>query len=466
LRFDRPSPPRSSGFIRQGSDTMAVPDRDVTVIGAGIVGVCCALYLQREGFQVRLIDRGGPGEGASFGNAGNLGFASCVPMAMPGVLKKVPRMLFDADAPLKLRMSHLPRALPWLLRFIAASRPSAVEGIADARHSLLSRLHEGYDPLIADAGAQDLINPSGLIMTWESEEAFAGAAYALDLRRRRGIHFETLDGNEARQIEPSLSPAVTRAVYIPRLAHVLDPLRLTQALARNFERRGGAVVRAAASGFEIGPDGPRKVMVIAAASTPRRDFGRRSRGRWPNNDVRWRPARYRHVPRQETAARGVSADRYIAVTHMKGIRAAGIANHRARRAAGGDQRAPCAAAQALVPSPASRSEWIPRQSYPIKPVIGRSPRYANVYFAFGHDHIGLSLAGITGKLIGELVAGRPTSVDLAPFRPDRFDPRGGVAGPGKGGVDEMSLDFSVVYSAGCSSRAPAYLLRLGTVLGG
>ena len=101
-------------------------NRDATVIGAGIVGVCCALYLQREGFQVRLVDRGEPGEGASCGNAGNLGFASCVPAAMPGILKKVPGMLLDADSPLKLRWSHLPRALPWFLRFVANARPARV----------------------------------------------------------------------------------------------------------------------------------------------------------------------------------------------------------------------------------------------------------------------------------------------------------------------------------------------------
>jgi D-amino-acid dehydrogenase len=415
---------------------MAVPDRDVTVIGAGIVGTCCALYLQREGFKVRLVDRAGPGEGASFGNAGNLGFASCVPLGLPGVMKKVPRMLFDADSPLRLRINHLPKALPWLLRFLAASRPAAVEAIADARHSLLSRLHEGYDPLVADAGAKDLINPSGLIMTWESEEAFAGAAYALDLRRRRGIHFETLDGNEARQIEPALTPAVVRAIHIPRLAHVLDPLRLTQALARSFAEKGGEVVRAAVRGFEIGPEGPTGIVTERGGMPARRVVI--AAGAWSRplaaqlgSAVPLEAECGYHVmfPEQELTLRVavMSADRYIAVTHMKeGIRAAGIAEF-----AGIDAPVDMAIArrvgrqaQALLPRLKGEPgrEWMgPRPSHPdSKPVIGRSPRFANVWFAFGHDHIGLALAGITGKLIGELVAGRRPSVDLAPFRPDRF----------------------------------------------
>ena len=107
-------------------------DKTVTVIGAGIVGVCCALHLQREGFKVRLVEKGEPGRAASFGNSGSFGIASCVPFAMPGVLKKVPRMLFDPDSPLKLRWSHVPKALPWFLRFIEAARPSRVEAIVVA----------------------------------------------------------------------------------------------------------------------------------------------------------------------------------------------------------------------------------------------------------------------------------------------------------------------------------------------
>src|SRR5262249_17036032 len=125
---------------------------------------------------------------------------------------------------------------------------------------LLSRLHDGIDPLVEQAGAGHLIEQSGLLMTFESEEAFAGAAYGIDLRRRRGVALDVLDGNEARQIEPALTPAVVRAVHVPRLAHTVDPLRLTQALARSFERNGGELVRATARGFDIGPDGPRRIL--------------------------------------------------------------------------------------------------------------------------------------------------------------------------------------------------------------
>ena len=414
-------------------------DSEITVIGAGGVGVCCALYLLREGFQVRLIDRAGPGAGASSGNAGNLALASCVPAAMPGVLKRVPGMLFDAESPLKLGWRHLPQALPWFLRFIAASRPARVEAIAAARNSLLSRLHEGLDPLLADAGAEDLIEASGLLMTFESEEAFAAAAYGIDLRRRNGVHLDVLDANEARQVEPALAPAVVRALHVPGLAHTVDPLRLIQALAQDFERRGGEIVRATVRGFEIGPDGPRRVLtierggldagrIVIAAGVWSRRLAAQLGTRVPLEAERGYHTMFADPGGVRMRVSVMSADRYIAVTPMtEGVRATGIAEFAAPDAPPemANARLVRRHAEALVPGlkTAGRvSEWMgPRPSHPdSKPVIGRSPRFPNVFFAFGHDHIGLSLAGITGKLIGELAAGRPPSVDLTPFRPDRF----------------------------------------------
>src|SRR4029079_16887708 len=149
-RGARQGRPRGSidGFVL--AELMA---QSATVIGAGLVGVCCALHLQREGFTVRLVEKGEPGKAASFGNSGSFGTASCVPFALPGVLKKVPKMLFDPTSPLKLRWSHVPSALPWFLRFIESARPSRVEEIARARNSLLIHTHAGYAPLIEGAAA-------------------------------------------------------------------------------------------------------------------------------------------------------------------------------------------------------------------------------------------------------------------------------------------------------------------------
>ncbi|MDE0811684.1 MAG: FAD-dependent oxidoreductase, partial [Alphaproteobacteria bacterium] len=235
----------------------------IAVVGAGMVGACCGLYLQREGFEVTIIDRDGPGEAASFGNLGSFGIASCVPGAMPGILKKIPGMLLDSEAPLKIRWGYAARALPWFFRFLQQSRRENVEANASARQSLLDKVHEGIDPLVADAEATHLMNQAGLLFTFESEAAFEGASYAFDLRRRNGALLDVLDGNEARQVEPALSPNVVRGIRVPNLTHTFDPLRLVQALVTLFERNGGRVERRSVRGFETGPDGVRAIRTDA-----------------------------------------------------------------------------------------------------------------------------------------------------------------------------------------------------------
>lgn len=410
--------------------------KTVTVVGAGIVGVCCALHLQREGFKVRLIDKGEPGMRASFGNSGSFGTASCVPFAMPGVLKKVPKMLFDSESPLKLRWSHVPRALPWFLRFIAAARPSRVEEIAAARNSLLVHTHAGYAPLIEGADATKWVDHNGLMMVFESEATFEGAAYALDLRRRHGVHMDVLDGNEARQMEPALSDKVIKAVSLPDVSRTIDPFRLTESLAKDFVRRGGEIVNSEVRGFEIGADGPTRIItdrgpleieqVVIAAGVWSRPLAKQL-----GTSVPLEAERGYHVmfANQDFALKRalVSADRNVSLAHMhEGIRATGVAEFAAPDAPADMRIADMVKRQAMALVPGLKGEpaskWMgPRPSHPdSKPVIGRSPRHKNVFFAFGHDHLGLTMAGITGKLVAELATGKPTTVDLAPFRPDRF----------------------------------------------
>ena len=406
------------------------------VIGAGMVGTCCALYLQQEGFDVTLVDKGAPGDGTSFGNLGCFGIASCVPPGMPGIVSKVPGMLLDPDAPLKLQWSHAWKAAPWFVRYIANTRRDRVEAIAAARQSLLNKVHETLDPLVREAGAGNLLCPGGLLFTFESEAAFQGASYAFEIRRRHGVPMEFLSGDEAREVEPSLTRSVVRAMHVPRLVFTLDPGGLVKSLAGLFERRGGRFLRRRVQGFALGPEGvsaietdhgtePVANVVIAAG------VWSRSLAQALGTKVPLESERGYHIMFHDSDIRmngGVlSADRYVSVTPMReGIRVGGFAEFAPPGAPLDRRRAATIAkiGQSLIPGLDSerRTEWVgSRPSHPdSKPAIGRSPRHRNAYFAFGHDHLGLTFGSITGKLIAELVAGKKPSVDLEPFRPDRF----------------------------------------------
>ncbi|MDP6787952.1 MAG: FAD-binding oxidoreductase [Rhodospirillales bacterium] len=411
-------------------------NRRATVVGAGIVGVCSALYLQREGFTVTLIDRRGPGEEASTGNGGCFGYASCVPLSMPGLALKAPLMLLDPDAPFKLRWRDAPRLAPWFLRFLGHCNKPSVEDIADARFALLSRMYDGFDPLLASAGADDMVIRDGMLYVFETEKALAQNAYGLDLRRRRGIEMEELSGDEAREMEPALGPSVRRAFFFPQVGRTINPLRLTQVLARHFTDRGGTVLRREVTDFEIGAEGPRRViaagggvdcdLVVIAAGTWSRPLARKLGSDFPLVAERG----YNVMLPDPGVAPGrcvISGERYVGITPMEhGLRVAGLAEFAAADAPPVYARAErlLGLLTGLFPgvNTAGFEPWMgPRPSLPDStPVIGWAPKHGNVLFAFGHDHIGLSTAGITGKLIGELAAGGPPSMDIEAYRPDRF----------------------------------------------
>jgi D-amino-acid dehydrogenase len=224
------------------------------VIGAGIVGTCCALHLQQRGFKVTVIDRAGPGEQCSFGNGGNLGYASCIPLATPGIWTRAPQMLFGHDG-----RSALPgrdcrgSRRGWHGSWRQAPRTESQRSPTRVRPCCAGSM-TGYAPPIASAGAQDLIHQGGLLYTWESEEAFRRAAPrraapSIEIRRRCGATVRVLSGAEAREMEPALTPRVTYATFIPEVSQVVNPLRLTQTLIASFTRFGGALLREEVTGF-------------------------------------------------------------------------------------------------------------------------------------------------------------------------------------------------------------------------
>jgi D-amino-acid dehydrogenase len=412
---------------------MTAPSKAL-VVGAGIVGTCCAVYLQREGFQVTLIDRDGPGEGCSSGNAGNFTVGSVFPQSMPGVWRKVPGMLMDPLHPLTIGWRHLPAAMPWFTRFAMNSRRRRVEEIALALKTIYSHLLDAYDTLLEDANARDLIVRRGRLTIYESERALQRDAYAMELRRRYGMDVEILNGDEARELEPALAPLIKRAAFVPQYAHTINPLRLTQVLAEHLVRNGGILLRETVKGFEGRDNGPPRVLtdvgshdadqvVIAAGAYSRRmaaELGSR---------VLLESERGYHLSMPDpgvTFTRTVmSSERFITITQMEpGLRVSGISEFSGLDAPPRYRLADVVLKHAkdLIPdlNPAGANRWMGnRPSTPDSlPIISRSPHNPNVLFAFGH--FGLTLGAISGKLIAEMAAGRPTTIDTTPYRVDRF----------------------------------------------
>ncbi|MCH7487233.1 MAG: FAD-binding oxidoreductase [Proteobacteria bacterium] len=426
-----------------GTNPSTGPGRAV-VVGAGIVGTCCALYLQRAGMAVTLIDRDGPGEGCSSGNAGNLGNGACVPSSLPGTVPKVPAMLLDPMHPLSIRWRHLPAALPWFVRFARAGRPARVEAIADALHSLQSRLFDAYAPLIADAGAADLIRRDGKLFVYESRAAFEGDSLGIEIRRRRGIELEDLDGDDVRRMEPALGPNVACGRFQKDTGHTVDPLRLVQALADSFAANGGTVLRERVTGFDR--DGPALRGVVTDAGVRRAPIVVLAAGAWSGRLVAQLGYRVPleseggyHVMLPEPGVNlripVLACERKVILSPMAdGLRLTGIAEFAGLDAPADYRRADVLVHHGRQMLPGLNVEggkrWRGhRPSTPDSlPVIGPAPRHPNLIFAFGHGRLGLGLGAITGRLVAQMATGQPTDVDPAPFRYERFL-RKGIAKP-------------------------------------
>jgi D-amino-acid dehydrogenase len=355
---------------------------------------------------------------------------------MPGVLREVPGMLLDPLGPLAIRWTYLPRIAPWLVRFVAASRPSRVEAIAAALRPLLAAAIDAYLPLLEAAGATDMLQRNGWLCLYETDESFRDAQYGIELQRRLGVTVEVLKAEEIRQAEPSLAPIYRHAVLSPENAHVLDPYRLAQRLAETIVRRGGRIERRALVGFEF--NGGRPVAARTAEGPMPFDAVVIAAGAWSRplaralgRDVPLDTERGYHItlpspgvmPRRPI----YSGDHSFAVAPLEiGLRFAGTVELGGLKAPPNYERAEklLTHARRMFPGLETRgaSRWMGfRPSMPDSlPVIGTVPGLPNAVLAFGHGHLGLTLGAITGKLTAALALDRPPALDVTPYRAERF----------------------------------------------
>ena len=422
--------------MASAADHPRLKRRRVVVVGAGAVGMACALTLRRDGHDVVVLDPQQPGEGASFGNAGIIANCTVDPLGMPGIVSRVPGMLLDPMGPLSIRWRYLPRIAPWLMQLVAASRPARVEAISCALAALLGNAVEIWADLVRGTQGEHYLTARGWIHGFETETAFAAMQPIIELRRRRGVRVEILGPHDLHDLEPAAAPIFRRVVYLPDTAFVTSPVRLVRALADTFVAAGGRFAQVRATGFGEAAPGLHQVTTereaypcdraVIAAGVWSRPLAAMLGSRVPLDTERGYHVMLRtpeHPPRHPISS---GERKFVIVPMLDGIRITGgvelaglhaPANFtRIRRMVGHARRILPGLGRDIV------SEWLGfRPSMPDSlPVIGRSPDRPWALFAFGHGHVGLTAAASTARVIADLVAERPPSIDLQPFRPDRF----------------------------------------------
>ena len=409
---------------------------DIAVIGAGIVGTSSALWLQRSGHNVALIDRVAPGMGTSFGNAGVFATYANVPLNSPTLPRRLPGLIFSKESPLHVNWAHVPRMAPWLIRFLRNCTQSRVEGISAALASLLEHAEDGAFPLFKDSGADRFIHSRGGLYLYDTEQSFAKAQGEIALRRKHGIKVDVLDPEEVGQLEPALAKVYAKGVYFPDNHQYVSPSDTIEAMAGHFTATGGTLVSADVKTISKLPDGILEIatsgtpvrcrqLVLAAGAFSKRLFGtlverlpleteRGFHAVFPghegllNRPVGWAPGGFYLSP----MSHGLRAAGTVDLGGLSDEVHQGNLDHIIRHA------------RRLLPDLPETPDttWVGhRPTLPDSlPVIGRSSRTPEIILAFGHQHVGMTLGGITGKLVAQIADGTDPMVDLKPFSPQRF----------------------------------------------
>lgn len=402
---------------------------EIAVIGAGVVGLAVAQKLRSEGREVVVIDPADPGSGASYGNAGTIADYAVMPVGTPDVLRNLPSLLFDKNSPLSIRRAALPSLAPWLLRFARQSLPGAAKRNSEALAVLLADACDSWKGLAEEIGGAEILQHRGCLYLYQMKAAFQAAGADMAYRRGFGIKVDLISPDELAGLEPGLPPVDGGAAFFPGAVFLNDPGRMMGKLAAGIPhirarvdwlgRRDGGVFLAG-DGLQM-----QAGRVVIAAGARSKVLARMAGDRVPLDTERgyhleWDTA----VPRLSRPACPTHAGFYlcpmegrlrVAGTVELGGLEAGPSRHRLDRLLEG--------ARAVFPDlgPPDR-DWMGfRPSMPDSlPVIGYSGAGREIIHAFGHGHIGLTLAPITARIVGDLLAGREPEVDIRAYSAERF----------------------------------------------
>lgn len=412
------------------------PLRPVVIIGAGIVGLCTAAWLCREGVPVVVIDRRGPGEMTSFGNQGGIQSMASTPVGMPGMIRNLPSWLMDPLGPLAIRPAYMPKALGWFWKFWRQMGLEKVRHNARALNDLNRYSAETHLSLAEWSGARDLFHIPGQLYVWRSKANFDKAKLSREIWEATGQPFDVLSGDEVRQIEPQAGRLFEAGLRIPGNGYCDNPYKFSLSLAKAITGAGGDIRREEVTGFlregsrvtgVMTDRGPQAAgIVVLAAGVWSKQLAAELGYRVPLESQRGYHVTIADAG-LELSNMLLVADKSIAVTPMEmGLRIGGTVEFAGTQALPDYRRAKAllGLGKALFPdlAPANVTEWMGhRPCTPDSlPVIGQADAHPNVMFAFGHGHMGLLGSAPTGRIIADLVTGVSPRTSLAPFRVERF----------------------------------------------
>ena len=405
----------------------------VGIIGAGIQGVCTGLFLIKKGYQVTLFDRNEPGNAASYGNAGHFSPYASVPLNRPDILSDIPSMLLSSRGPLALRWNYFYKILPWFFKFILNCSNKKMMHTAKYMHQILDLSLPAFDELFDDVNLDGLIVKKGIMYVWEKNN-IKSRELEINIRDKLGVKQKILSPKEIHDLEPNLKPFYHGGVYYDYARHARNPKKILIKLFEDFIKKGGKFLKLNVRDLEFDNENPVIItnaqrfivnkLVIACGA-----FSKHLTDNL-NEKIPLDTERGYHVHFKDMdyliSRPIVWANRGFGMTPMEqGLRVVGTVEF-------GGLKNPLSKsriknlilnAKDMVDGLEEHDdEWLGfRPTLPdFLPVIGPSKNYKNIYYSFGHHHLGWTLGAISGKIISKMISKEKTNLDLEPYSSLRF----------------------------------------------
>ena len=406
----------------------------VGIIGAGIQGVCNALFLQKKGFDVIIFDKDEPGCGASYGNAGHFSPYASVPLNRPDVLTDVPAMLLSSNGPLALKWNYVPKMIPWFLKFIRNCTKERMMHTATYMHQILDLALPAYEELFTEVDLEGLVVDNGIMYIWNNQN-ISSRNLEIKIRDELGVKQKLLNPKEIHDLEPNIKPIYDGGVFYEYAKHTTNPKKVLLKLFDLFIQKGGKFLKHDIKNLNFDEDKPvirtetqRFIFdkVIIACGAFSKKFTKDLYENIPLDTERGYHIHYKGY--QHLISRPVVfSNRGFGMTPMEqGLRVVGTVEF------GGLENPPSKgriknlinnAKFMLNDLPEHEDEWLGfRPSLPdFLPVIGPSKNYKNVFYSFGHHHLGWTLGAISGKIISKMISEEKTNLNLEPYSSLRFN---------------------------------------------
>lgn len=411
----------------------------VIVVGAGIVGVSCAIWLQRDGHDVTIVDRAGPASGTSHGNAGVLAAGAIIPVSVPGLWRHAPKMLRDPDGPLFLKWSYLPKLMPFLVKYLSFATDKHVDAYGAAMTSLMHDTLQQHQQLSAGTPAARYVHDDDYYFGYATRAAFEADAYGWGKRKAAGFDFDVLTAAEHAQFDPAYGDAFETIVRCKNHGRVSDPGAYVKALADHFVDQGGTLQICEVRDVETTDgiisalettDGRMTADHIVFAMGPwSKEITHKLGVKVPFESERGYHLEFINPSIMPKAPLMVASGKFV-LTPMEGrLRAAGVVEFGGLEA--GPSRAPFDMLRrhvaAILPDMTCDEvvEWMGHRPAPADslPLIGANDAHGKSYSAFGHQHVGLTGGPKTGRIIADLIGGRKPNIDLGAFDPMKHSAR-------------------------------------------